>query len=194
MTTPRIEYMCPHCGWRFDALLAHQNKFGAGLVPEHAYPRYGPVGGRLCPGSNQNPRNPESDRRPLWKDLPNERAPTDHERKAFPLPPLTPGNWRVTGPTGDGDGWRIHDPSGRERARYADTQVMAEHCAMGIEHADRQAAEIERLRAGLEMIAQIIHGSTRVTRMIAEATLGGANLLDEDVAIDVCEGNWRPNP
>lgn len=51
--------------------------------------------------------------------------------------------------------------------------------------------EIARLRAGLSMIAQIIHGSTRVTRMIAQATLDGANLLDEDVAIDVCEGHWR---
>lgn len=53
------------------------------------------------------------------------------------------------------------------------------------------ADENARLRAGLSMIAQIIHGSTRVTRMIAEATLDGANLLDEDVAIEVCEGHWR---
>jgi len=64
MPERRIEYMCPHCGWRFDALLAHDN---SGLVPHHAYPPT-PVGGRLCPGSDQAPRNPESDRRPLWKD------------------------------------------------------------------------------------------------------------------------------
>lgn len=52
--------------------------------------------------------------------------------------------------------------------------------------------ERERLREGLKMIAQIIHGSTRVTRMLAEATLDGADLTDEDTAIEVCEGSWKP--
>jgi hypothetical protein len=78
--TDRIEYMCPHCGWRFDALLARE----CNLVPRHAYPPT-PVGGRLCPGSEQGPRNPDSDRRPLWKDLPGAREPTDHERRPFTL-------------------------------------------------------------------------------------------------------------
>jgi hypothetical protein len=61
-------------------------------------------------------------------------------------------------------------------------------------HIKALAGEVERLRVGLGMIGQIIHGSTRVTRMIAEATLGGANLLDDDVAIDVCSGHWKPAP
>lgn len=55
-----------------------------------------------------------------------------------------------------------------------------------------QAAEIARLRAGLAMISQIIHGSTRMTRRIAEATLAGADMQDEDTAIEVCEGTWKP--
>ncbi len=85
MTAPRIEFMCPHCGWRFDALLAHDNPFGSGLVPKHDLMTA--QGERIksageCPGSNQAPRNPESDRRPLWKDLPGERSPTEHERQA----------------------------------------------------------------------------------------------------------------
>lgn len=63
MPERRIEYMCPHCGWRFDALLAHSNN---SLVPAHEYP----LGSRQsCQGSNQTPRNPDSDRRPLWKDM-----------------------------------------------------------------------------------------------------------------------------
>ncbi len=73
--TKRIEGMCPHCGWRYDVLLAHAN---SGLVPKHDHPTQEKA---MCPGSDQGPRNPESDRRPLWKDLPNERPPTDHERK-----------------------------------------------------------------------------------------------------------------
>lgn len=51
--------MCPHCGKVFDK--------ASNLVPNHAYPET-PVGGRLCPGSEQNWRNPLSDKRPLWKD------------------------------------------------------------------------------------------------------------------------------
>ena len=66
MNKRRIERMCPHCGWRFDVLLAHENN---DLVPNHFYP----VHGILCPGNNQGPRNPDSDRRPLWKDLQPEK-------------------------------------------------------------------------------------------------------------------------
>ncbi len=50
--------MCPYCGWQYN---------GAGLVPHHTY---GPFDAQDCPGVGQGPRNPESDRRPLWKDLP----------------------------------------------------------------------------------------------------------------------------
>jgi hypothetical protein len=53
--------------------------------------------------------------------------------------------------------------------------------------------ERDRFKEALKMIAQIIHGSTRVTCMIAEAALAGANMLDEDTAIDVCEGEWKPS-
>ena len=56
----KIEYMCPHCGWKFPASRAQ-----GGLVPTHDYP---PPCRSVCPGSKQAPRNPLSDRRPLWKD------------------------------------------------------------------------------------------------------------------------------
>ncbi len=52
-------------------------------------------------------------------------------------------------------------------------------------------AEIERLRTGLGFVSQLLNGSGRISSIIAQATLDGANLLDEDVAIDVCEGHWR---
>ena len=56
-------------------------------------------------------------------------------------------------------------------------------------------AEIKRdrdsYREALQMIAQIIHGSTRTTHMIAEAALAGADFTDPDVAMAVCEGKWR---
>ncbi len=61
---------CPWCGWRFPA----GRKAETGLVPVHML--LPEESGRLaaveeCPGSNQNPRNPESDLRPLWKDQVN---------------------------------------------------------------------------------------------------------------------------
>ena len=67
MRERRIEYMCPHCGWRFDALLAHRNN---GLVPLHSQTAAidSEAVGNSCPGGDQHPRNPDSDRRPLWKD------------------------------------------------------------------------------------------------------------------------------
>lgn len=48
------KHMCPHCGELF--------KMGI-LIPYHDWPK--PTG-QVCPGSKQNPRNPESDARPLW--------------------------------------------------------------------------------------------------------------------------------
>lgn len=61
----RIEYGCPHCGWRYAGS-------SDGLVPIH---KWEPEPGKStrCPGSEQSPRNPESDRRPLWKDLTPEK-------------------------------------------------------------------------------------------------------------------------
>lgn len=55
--------MCPHCGWTYPSCIAYDND-GVGLVPVHsdASTNY------RCDGSEQAPRNPESDRRPLWKD------------------------------------------------------------------------------------------------------------------------------
>ena len=55
-----IQYMCPHCGWCYDA-----DKSDDGLVPTHDFPK--PCRS-VCPGSKQTPRNPHSDKRPLWKD------------------------------------------------------------------------------------------------------------------------------
>jgi DnaJ-class molecular chaperone len=49
--------MCPWCGWQFEDRRGH-------LVPEHGCDGHAVQ----CPGVGQNPRNPLSDRRPLWKD------------------------------------------------------------------------------------------------------------------------------
>lgn len=49
--------------------------------------------------------------------------------------------------------------------------------------------EIMRLKAGLGLISQLL--SDRVPCMIAQATLDGAELLDNETAIAVCEGKWR---
>lgn len=53
-------YMCPHCGQLFTE---HCEQ-----IPTHDYP---PLCRSVCPGSGQHPRNPSSDRRPLWNGLPN---------------------------------------------------------------------------------------------------------------------------
>lgn len=69
------ELMCPHCGFRYDpnGVPWHLHCSVERLVPEH-FLDGGP--GR-CPGSWQNPRNPESDRRPLWRDeCPHKSGPT----------------------------------------------------------------------------------------------------------------------
>lgn len=53
--------MCPHCGELFpDAFI---------LVPSHAAKDQPEPA--TCPGSRQNPRNPETDNRPLWNGEPN---------------------------------------------------------------------------------------------------------------------------
>ncbi len=56
--------MCPHCGRRVPST----ELIGGRLVPIHAY------GLLYCPGSEQNPRNPETDKRPLWKDEKKEKT------------------------------------------------------------------------------------------------------------------------
>lgn len=53
-------YMCPHCG----RIFALNDTTNCGLIRTH----YLPSTGVECPGSWQNPRNPDSDKRPLWKD------------------------------------------------------------------------------------------------------------------------------
>lgn len=54
----KLKYMCPHCGEIFS-------RTQRTLIPTH-----GKLGERVCPGSGQIPRNPDSDKRLLWKDLP----------------------------------------------------------------------------------------------------------------------------
>ena len=60
---------CPCCGWNYDPDEYASAYAPRELVPHHAHPY---PGGSWCPGSDQHPRNPETDRRPLWKDLPSE--------------------------------------------------------------------------------------------------------------------------
>ncbi len=59
-----LDLMCPHCGRRFS-----QRQRVNGLVPKHELTR-GEYYQIWCPGSEQNPRNAETDKRVLWKDLP----------------------------------------------------------------------------------------------------------------------------
>jgi len=61
---------CPHCGWQFDARESR-------LVPSHKWlDARNFAEGDLCPGIGQVPRNPESDKRPLWKDETNKMFQT----------------------------------------------------------------------------------------------------------------------
>lgn len=67
------ELMCPHCGWCYDPQkYAKPGDDGRSfaLVPGHDFGKGDGVYPFSCPGSEQCPRNPETDRRPLWKDLP----------------------------------------------------------------------------------------------------------------------------
>lgn len=68
--------------------------------------------------------------------------------------------------------------------RVGDKAAMLANCARFIDrrcegggwpsYAELEA-ERDRFKAGLEMVAQIIHGSTRQTKAIADAVLGGAD-------------------
>ena len=55
----QIMMMCPHCGWKYDT---EKHEDGMDLVPTHVHD----YSDDNCPGSKQSPRNPSSDRRPLW--------------------------------------------------------------------------------------------------------------------------------
>jgi hypothetical protein len=59
--------MCPFCGALFQPT-------GARLIPDHKIELERTDEWQPCPGSGQHPRNPESDRRPLWDGTPNVHA------------------------------------------------------------------------------------------------------------------------
>jgi len=63
--------MCPHCGWIYPS-----SRSDNGMVPRHT------EDGAICPGSEQTPRNPGSDRRPLWngEQSPAQEAAADAEQ------------------------------------------------------------------------------------------------------------------
>jgi rubredoxin len=68
--------MCPHCGWQYDPATEKDRRDATSpspfeLVPTHDWP---PPFRAVCPGTHQHPRNPDSDRRPLRKDLSEETA------------------------------------------------------------------------------------------------------------------------
>jgi len=66
--------MCPHCGDLFP-----ESSFT--LIPTHrAKDQFPPA---TCPGSRQNPRNPETDNRPLWNGEPNPHLPEVHAVSEF---------------------------------------------------------------------------------------------------------------
>jgi len=68
------ELMCPHCGWKYDPDVTLASSVGISgweLVPPHAYPATG-IAGRLCLGSEQQPRNPETE---------TETEPTDMRKE-----------------------------------------------------------------------------------------------------------------
>ncbi len=78
---------CPHCGWQYDPAdysTPGDDGRSFSLVPAHAdIPTAMVHDIRVdCPGTEQHPRNPESDRRPLW----NGNSP--------PLSPGGPANGR----------------------------------------------------------------------------------------------------
>ena len=50
---------CPHRGREYSDRACRP------LIPTHDYPK---LARQVCPGSGQQPRNAESDMRPLWKD------------------------------------------------------------------------------------------------------------------------------
>jgi hypothetical protein len=64
MTVTQLK--CPHCGKHFSQEECKP------LTPTHNWPK---ITRQVCPGSQQQPRNAETDHRPLWKDLPKEKQP-----------------------------------------------------------------------------------------------------------------------
>lgn len=58
--------MCPYCG----RLVRTRH----GLTYSHHLADPAPGDPAVCPGSEQTPRCPESDRRPLWNGQPNTHA------------------------------------------------------------------------------------------------------------------------
>jgi hypothetical protein len=58
------QLMCPQCGWRYEV----RPDRGTAVVPPHVDEGKKEV--KMCPGSFQSPRDPETDTRPLWKDQP----------------------------------------------------------------------------------------------------------------------------
>lgn len=65
---PATLYKCPHCGWLYDPTKTAKGTFIiAGKVPIHS--ELGPSSlTSYCPGVGQEPRNAESDNRPLWNE------------------------------------------------------------------------------------------------------------------------------
>lgn len=57
--------MCPQCGWQYDPHDWPHNELPHELVPIHSQTV---ASSAVCLGTGQHPRNPETDRRPLWKD------------------------------------------------------------------------------------------------------------------------------
>lgn len=78
----KCQQMCPYCGALFPARQT--------LIPTHVLDE---SLGDVCTGSKQNPRNPESDGRPLWSGEPNPH---------FLIPNGECGDCRPTG-------WVIHE-------------------------------------------------------------------------------------
>ena len=74
IVTLSTKRMCPYCGDLFPA--------GSSLVPIHAH------GNEHCPGSEQNPRNPASDARPLWNGGKNPHLPPPEPRRPVDAPTL----------------------------------------------------------------------------------------------------------
>jgi DNA-directed RNA polymerase subunit M/transcription elongation factor TFIIS len=86
----KTQYMCPHCGMIFENLTGS-------LIPIHKWER-GHNDCIRCPGSEQAPRNPLSDRRPLWKDM----TPEKEEALKFAAKEEDSGSERVCEPNGFG--------------------------------------------------------------------------------------------
>jgi hypothetical protein len=78
--------MCPHCGKLFRSILNN------GLIPRHTIEINDT---ESCPGSGQNPRNPESDFRLLWNGEPNPHVERPEPRKVVEPPTCECGHAQV---------------------------------------------------------------------------------------------------